>query len=249
MKEQREMKHMKNHMKSVNLESTKSSAPGVGLLAGFLMIAGSGLTALGASVFTVDSSQSRVSISGSVLGTPLYAQGSGSLTTEYGGTLLADVGANAIQFSGQSQVAAFDSGSWQPLSDGSGGSEPANYGVAASYFLTTAVAAARDLQVDVTSGALALVNGKFDTQGITVSIPAGAPSSLAYRVQGGINESGAVSLAGESAGGQVAQGSLVTVGSLQVLTIPIHYSFYFSLASPNDSTVTLTGQVVATRSL
>ncbi len=208
----------------MRLTKSFTRGPVVGLLAGSLWIAGSGLTALGASVFTVDSSQSRVSISGSVLGTPLYAQGSGSLTTQYGGTLLADVGANAIQFTGQSQVVAFDSGSWH-------------------------VAAARDLQVDVTSGALALVNGQFDTQGISVFIPAGAPSSLAYRVQGGINESGAVSLAGESASGQVAQGSLVTMGSLQVLTIPIHYSFYFSLASPNDTTVTLTGQVVATRSL
>ena len=107
----------------------------------------------------------------------------------------------------------------------------------------------RDLDVDVTSDALALVNGRFDTEGITVSIPGGAPSSMAYRVQGAFNESGAVALGGQSASGQSAQGSLTTVGNQQVLTIPINYRFYFSLASPDDTTVDLTGQLVAIRSL
>ena len=227
-------------MKSANrqpvvIQLTRPFAQGrvVGLLAGSLWIAGSGLTARGADVFTVDTGQSRVSISGTVMGARIQAQGSGSLTAQYGGTLLADASGNTIRFPGQSQVVAIDSGTWQPLSDGSAGSEPANYGGTASYFSAAGVAAARDLRVDVSSGALALVNGRFDTEGITVSIPDEAASSLAYRVQGAINKSGAVSLAGGRASGQVAQGSVITAGGLQVLTIPIHYSFDFSLVSPN----------------
>jgi hypothetical protein len=238
-------------MKTAGTQLTKSfaTAPAVSLLAGSLLMAGSRLTAFGTDVFTVDPSQSRVTLSGSAIGASFYAQAAGSLTTEYTGTLLAEVGDNAIRFPGQSHVVALDSGSWQPLENGSAGSALANYGASASYFSATGVAAARDLQVDFSSGALALVNGRFDTQGITVSIPDGAASSVAYRVQGAINKSGAISLAGGSATGQAAQGSVVTAGSLQVLTIPIHYSFYFSLMSPNDTTVTVTGQLVATRTL
>jgi hypothetical protein len=245
-------KHMKSvNMNPVDIQLTKPFAMGrvLGLLAGSLWMAGAAQTALGEYLFTLDASQSRISISGNVMGAPIQAQGSGSLTTQYGGTLLAEISGNTIQFPGQSQVVALDNGSWQPLSDGGAGSDPANYGGKASRFSATGVAAVRDVEVDVTSGALALVNGSFDTQAITVSIPAGAPSSMAYRVQGSINDSGVVALGGESASGQSAQGSLITVGSQQVLTMPIYYRFFFSLASPNDTMVTLTGQLVATRSL
>ena len=144
----------------------------------------------------MDPSQSRVSISGNVLGSPLREQGPGSLTTEYGGSLLAEVGGNTIRFPGQSQVLAVNSGSWQPLSDGSDGSEPANYGGTASFFFTKGVAAVREVQVDVTSGAVAVVNGQFSTEGLTFTIPADGYSSLAYRVEGAYNAAGAVSLAG-----------------------------------------------------
>ena len=243
------MKSMK--MKSVDIPLAKPLAMGrvVGLLAGSLWIAGVGQTLLGAHVFTVDSSQSRVSISGTVMGAPIHAQGSGSLTAQYGGTLVAEVSGNTILFPGESQVAAMDSGSWEPQSDGSAGSESANYGGTASLFATMGVAAVRDVEVDVTSDALALVNGSFDTQGITVSIPGGASSSMAYRVRGAFNESGAVALGGHSASGQIAQGSLTSAGDQLVLTIPVNYRFHFSLASPNDTTVELTGQLVAIRSL
>src|SRR5688572_25215694 len=91
-------------MKAENKQLTKSfkSPPVAGLLAGALCIAGSGLTAFGAQVFTVDSSQSRVSLSGSVLGASFDAQGSGGLETHYGGTLIAEVSNDAIQFPGKS---------------------------------------------------------------------------------------------------------------------------------------------------
>src|SRR6185369_2324507 len=54
-------------------------------------LAGSLLTAFGADVFTVDSSQSQISISGNIAGAGVGDQGSGSLTTRYGGSILAAV--------------------------------------------------------------------------------------------------------------------------------------------------------------
>jgi hypothetical protein len=219
------------------------------LLAGSLWMAGAEQTALGADRFAVDSTQSRVSISGNVMGASIEAQGSGSLTAQYSGTLLVDVTGGTIQFPGGSQVVALESGPWQPLSDGSAGSAPADYGGMASSFSTTGVAAVRDAEVDVASGSLAMVNGRFDTPDITLSIPESATTSMAYRVQGLIDASGAVPLSGESASGQSAQGTLMAVGSQLVLTLPINYQFFFSLMSPDDTTVILTGQLVATRSL
>jgi len=221
----------------------------VGMLAASLWIFGSALTAAGADVFTVDMSQSRVSVSGNVMGSPIREQAPGSLTTQYGGTLLVDVGSNTIQFPGSSQVVAFNSGNWQPRADGNDGSEPANYGGTANFFFSTGLAAVREIQVDVTSGALAVSNGSFDTTGITIAIPAGAPSSMAYRVSGSVNASGVVALGGHSATGQAALGSLTVVGSQLVLTIPMNYVFYYSIVDQDDTTVVFTGQLVATRSL
>jgi len=236
------------------MQSTAPSARSLllGLLAGASGLAGSALSVVdvvGAEVFTVDSTQSSVSISGTVAGRTLHEQGSGSLTTHYQGTLVADVGADTIQFPGQSQVLAVNSGSWQPLSDGSDGSEPANYGGTASFFFTKGVAAVREVQVDVTSGAVAVVNGQFSTEGLTFTIPADGYSSLAYRVEGAYSAAGAVSLAGRSATGQIATASVTTWSGLQILTIPIQYTIYFTVVKQNDTSVTLSGQLVATRSL
>ena len=91
----------------------------------------------------VDTAQSGVSASGSALGFPVREQGAGSLTAHLGGTLYVQLGQNSIQFVSGSQVFALDSGSWQPLSDGSAGSAPANYGGAAGDYFTSGVAAAR----------------------------------------------------------------------------------------------------------
>lgn len=221
----------------------------MGLLAAAGLLTGPSPVALRAATFAVDTSLSYVSVSGqSPLGS-LKEQGSGSLSTRYAGTLEADVGDRSIQFPGSSRVLALDSGSWQPLPDGSSGSALANYGAAVSYYLTSGVGSARDIELDLTSGAVALVNGRFDMQGVTVGIPSGAPSAVAYHLQGALNDSGSYPLAGGSASGQSAQGTVTTTESVQVLTIPINYTMTFSLLSANDTTVTAQGQLVATRNL
>jgi len=84
-------------------------------------------------VYTVDSSRSTVSVSGSLLGLPLMQQGAGSLTTTYSGMIDATLNSatgNATQvlFPSTGVVAADDSGSWAPLSTGANGNEAANYG-------------------------------------------------------------------------------------------------------------------------
>jgi hypothetical protein len=239
------------NMKPKSMQLPKSFASGrvIGLLAGSLWIGGSGLTALSQAVFTVDPGQSSVSASGTLLGLPLREQGAGSLTAHLGGALYVQLGQTSIQFTSGSRVFALDSGSWQPLPDGSDGSAPANYGGAAGDSFTSGVGAARQVEVDITSGVVAVIQGRFDVSPLTFTIPAEASSSLAYRVQGWYDDSGAISLGGASGSGMSTTGSLVTVGNVQTLTIPVNYTAYASLVSPNDVRMTLTGQLVAIRTL
>ena len=93
------------------------------------------------------------------------------------------------------------------------------------------------------------LQGSFDVSSLTFAIPAGASSSVAYRIQGLFNDSGAISLGDTSASGIATTGSLVTVGNVQILTIPVNYTTYASLLSPDDTRMTLNGQLVASRSL
>src|SRR2546422_11454426 len=91
-----------------------------------------GLTPVVADVFTIDTNQSSLTLSGSFQGTSFVQQGPGSLTTKYEGTIQVAQSANSIQFTGESVITAQNSGSWQPLTNGAAGSAPANYGATAS---------------------------------------------------------------------------------------------------------------------
>lgn len=216
------------------------------------MVGWGGLAATSATwageVFTVDTNQSSIALSGSVLGFTLAEQGAGSLTTTLAGTLNADVTDNTIQFTGQSLLAAQNNGSWQPKADGTAGSEPANYGAQASSILGNALAALRQIQLDATSPSLSVTNGQFDSGSLTFFFPVNAPSSLAYTVSSlFLNKSGALALSGYSTNKVTTLASLATVGGQQILTIPVNAQYFFTLVSANDTTVSLKGQLVATR--
>src|SRR5262245_9911569 len=101
-----------------------------------------------AQVYTVDTNQSAITISGTLVGYTIAQQAAGSLTTKFAGTIQASVAGDTIQFSGQSLIEALDNGSWQPKADGTAGSEPANYGGQASAFFANAKAALRKIQLD-----------------------------------------------------------------------------------------------------
>lgn len=243
---------MKSKAQTTNATLTSPGAPtharAGGLLAGGLGIVLAGATGLAADTFIVDSNQSQITLSGNVLGADLEEQAAGSLTTHYQGTLVAEVGADTIQFAGQSLVTAMDNGSWEPTATAGDGSEPANYGAKASAFASSGVAALRNLEFDVTSASIVVANGQFDSRDLIFTVPADSPCSLAYRVKGALASSGVVAVAGQHVTGEDAGASLAIVGDQQVLTIPIHHQLFFSLTGSHDTTITLTGQLVATRS-
>ena len=73
------------------------------------------------------------------------------MTTIYSGTIQVAQTPGAIQFTGQSLIAAQTNGSWKPLAGGGNGSAPADYGAAASSAVGTVNAAFRSILLDVTS--------------------------------------------------------------------------------------------------
>ena len=126
--------------------------------------------AAGTVTFTIDPTRSSITLSGSLgaaqLGTyPLTAQGSGSLTTTYAGSILADLTPPNIQFPGGSLIMANTNGTWQPAVGGGTGSAPADYGAEVKQTdIITAYFAERNLQFDVTSSMINLTNGDFPAE-------------------------------------------------------------------------------------
>jgi hypothetical protein len=201
-----------------------------------------------AEVFTLDPEQSLVTISGSVVGGTITNQGPGSLTTKFGGTIQVSITGNSLQFTGQSHVVGETNGSWQPKSDGSSGTEPADYGGYANVGIAAGNAALRDLLFDVVSQPLTLNGGKFDSSSLTFFFPSNATSSLAYNVSGLLSKHGVITLSGYATNKIAALSSLSSSGGQQTLTIPIDATYYFKALAANDTVITLTGQVVAVQS-
>ncbi|HOP97219.1 MAG TPA: hypothetical protein PL064_05865 [Thermogutta sp.] len=125
-------------------------------------------------VFTIDQAQSSLTISGTLLGNPLQEQAPGSLTTDYFGTIVADVTDTTIEFVGGSEIRANDSGTWQPAEGGEAGSAPANYGAQASLLFISGVAALRHIVLDVASPPLPITGGTFPSESMTFSFPTNA---------------------------------------------------------------------------
>ncbi|MBU6401573.1 MAG: hypothetical protein KGS61_14745 [Verrucomicrobia bacterium] len=198
-----------------------------------------------AQVFNVDTNRSSITISGSILGYSFAQQGPGSLTANYSGSIQTTQTPGTMQFTGQSAIQALNSGSWEPKSDGTTGSEPANYGAQASAGFATAKAALRNIQLLLTSPAVTVVNGQFDSSSLVVGFPTNATSSLAYNVSGLFSQSGAKPLSGYATNNVTTLATLVTAGNQQTLTIPVDATFVFTLVTANDTSIELKGQLVA----
>jgi len=199
-----------------------------------------------AQVFTVDTNQSSISISGTVVGGAITNQAPGSLTGALGGTIKALVTANTIQFTAQSHILSVVNGSWQPKSDGSAGSEPADFGGKVNLGFASGVAALRDIQLDMLSAPISVNAGQFDSRAVTFQFPTNATSSLAYNVTGLVNQHGAVPLTGYATNKITALSSLTLEGNQEVLRVPVDATFMLQLVSSNDSQIRLQGQLVAT---
>jgi hypothetical protein len=197
-------------------------------------------------VFAIDPAQSQLTLSGKIAGQTLTTQGAGSLTTTYSGNINANISSSTIQFTGSSTITAKTNGVWQPAVGGGAGSAAADYGALATIpFVGTAYGALRNLVFDVTSASLTLTGTNFDSSALVFSFTPGSNSSLDYNA---VVANGTQTLSGYSTNTVANQASLSTNGNVEQLVIHINTQFIFTLVSPGDTPLRLTGQIVATNS-
>jgi hypothetical protein len=201
--------------------------------------------------FTIDSSQTQVTLSGTAAGLAVEPQGEGSLTTSFEGTIAAEVTDDTVRFVEGSQIDGVINGNWRPMANGASGTAPADFGAKAGGGFLGGDGALRDLFLDLVSDAAVPLNqGQFNADGLRCLFPESAPSAFDYRVTVFISvESGRELLAGYATNRIATAGTLTTQDNLQVLEIPIAASITFELLEPDDSTLTISGKLRATRPL
>ncbi|MBN8249007.1 MAG: hypothetical protein J0L84_16385 [Verrucomicrobia bacterium] len=201
--------------------------------------------------FVVDPDQTVVTLSGQAAGAKLEPQGPGGLTTRFQGTVVVDATATEVLFPGGSRVIPEEINSWEPGPDGANGSAPASYGgkatIGSGFFVVNAIAATRRLSFDVLSPPLALSGGSFDAEGVLFQFVETNNPTLDYRTSGLINLREGRILAGLATNKVAGASSLITAGALQTLTLQLDATYLFELLTPGDSSLSLSGQLVATR--
>jgi hypothetical protein len=202
--------------------------------------------------FTLVTSQSHIALSGTVTSTsfgtaPIQPQGTGSLTTNYSGTIKTDRAAGGITFIEGSAVDANVNGNWRPLADASDGKSPADYGAKVSYLGGFVVInfAGRNLVAGLVGPATPVdASGMFDLSATSVVFATG---DLAYRGPLG-NPVGTGTLGGES-GLLTGTGALSSTSlnglTTETLTFPVSATFAFASDTTTNIDLTLTGQIVA----
>ena len=232
----------------------------VGLLGGLVLLAHADLVAASPVAFTLDTANSAITFSGKVnvsgIGTFSFTeQSSGSLTTHYSGSVLVDLTPPTIQFADGSAILAQTNGSWQPLAGGATGSAPADYGGKLTIPVpllgnVIAWAAGRNIALSLGSPALTLTNSGFDASQLSIVFLTNNPPApvLDYQVNGNVvvpSSSGSTPLHGSLTNSQ-ATAYLTNTAGLLKLVIPVSGTNVFSFMNPDDTTMILKGQLVAT---
>lgn len=201
--------------------------------------------------FVLDPARSVISLAGSLVGVQAQEQGPGSLQSRLSGTLLVEWTPDTIHFPGGSAMAVEETGEWEPGIGGTAGRAPADFGAKASLgLLGGGIAAARNLIFDAeTPAPVALINGEFDGSGLLFLFPPGGAATLDYRLTGLVSGSGSEVLGGYATNAVANAGSVRQEGDLITLTIPLHAEYLLDLLTTGDSTLVITGQLVATRQL
>jgi len=193
-----------------------------------------------AATYTIDPSQSQITITGLVAGAiPIVAQSPGSNVVTFNGTIDADTdGSTDITFNGANADADLQPLPQSPAPGGGVGSGPADVGLSISGLGTVAL---RDFVLSITGGPIVLDgSGNFDLTGLVLTISNGTMdfNVPAFALQGSEDLSG--TNANPTSGlGQVVGDTLI---------IPVDVTLEFEVSEgppPVMATVTLQGQVVA----
>jgi hypothetical protein len=196
--------------------------------------------------FTLDPAASTLTISGTLLGQPFVAHNPGSLTTGYTGTFMVDLNGNSFTLESDTPNALNQPVEQRPGQQTTGG-EPANYGMLRTSAVPESLyAAIQQLDVYVSTDFRQPVQldagGHFNPADVGMFINGG---SLYWTIGGPSNY---VDLHGTGApNSATTQGSLVTAGGVQTLTLPVRLTGTRDVLAPGDTVIVFDGQFVATR--
>jgi hypothetical protein len=202
-------------------------------------------------IFNEVQSQSILTLSGTINGSPIQEQGPGALTTTYFGNFVTDIDEvnSTISFTQNgNDFCAAETGNWGPLEDGSSGTSPAIYGLQAD-LPGAFLAAIRDFHMNADTGGTPIamyqnVDGSFGFPSVqTIAINAGT-GTYSHPVLG----SGPVDVGGLNGPNQAGDGTLVDHGdgTLSVV-VPIQVSYSSTIAGA-DLEISMVGQIVGTGS-
>ena len=196
--------------------------------------------------YTIDPSQSTLSATGALSGNTPSAQTFGSNITSYTGTISANRASTSIQFTAGSSIDANLQPSQQrPDIGGDDGKAPADYGwVAPGSFGATVYAAFRDLIFDLSSDPLTVAaNGNFDRAFDIIYTSGSVDWNSGF--QWDTKDFTGSDLFNQSPNTP----NLSVANGIETLTLPVRFSKIFSVTTTGDSTLRLSGTLIATRSL
>ena len=202
--------------------------------------------------YTIDPLQSTLTLLGNLTGNSASQQTSGSLSTSFSGTIVAEKNGSNILFPGRSLLdAALQPSNQQPRNDGTPGSQPADYGrTAPGPFGSTTLEALRGIQLDLfddTSGLGATIagNGTFPSTSFGVEFDNGESDSIF-----GNTSNPDIDLTGKGTANSNGNGSssVVLNGAIETLTLKFSTGeIGYSIAGTGDSSARFVGTIVATR--
>ena len=190
--------------------------------------------AFGAAVtFNLDSSQSYITLSGTVAGQPLTTQGPGSLTTHFSGTVNAtlDNTSSPTQITiTSSTLNALVSGQWRPLAGGTDGTADADLGGSTSGALSGNVAVRNFGVTGVTAAAVSVSGNQFVSTSLQFTLKTG--STVDYRVSTFLGpSSGAKDIGGIHTNNIAGPGTITSAGTTTTLQIPLDFYIVLSISS------------------
>lgn len=187
--------------------------------------------------YTINASQSSLTIGGNASGNPLTPQVAGADVVSYSGTITGDLTGGILTLSGGSVLLAA-SNSAGPFTPALTGSAVDNYGVYIAGIPAAGAIAFRNVQFDLPSGTIA----------------SGSPSSAPFQFSTGfadynipsIGAPGTLPLPPASSPNTAAGAASISVAGLtETLTLPVALSY----AAGGGVTITFNGTITATRAV
>ena len=204
-------------------------------------------------LFQVDPAQSVLTVTGSSGGAAWQEQATGTLTTSWEGWLVADLGDTALRFLVGSTLNGEQTNLVLPGNPSPTVASAAEFGgkwtFGSGLSTTHALGAVRNLHFDLSSDFIPLNSGSFDASLTTFSVPAKDKPVLDFRANGLLVELGHRALGGIVSANAAAEGTLKLFAEVQTLTLPVDLSLPAGSLPGGDTTLRLTGKIVARRGI